>query len=139
MDNILNIDKLSAEQSQNMVSGGKLDNLERLVTKALGVLQEHGVYAMMLFLLSRTGDEAKIAPIICKQLYSSLPKVKAKFPEFLKDIVIPDENTEKARVLAFYSSNEVMGDTNTLFLIRDLYEQTLIYARYGAKALKKEG
>lgn len=138
MDKSLNLDKLSAEHSQSMVSGGKLDGLERLVTKALGVLQEQGVYAMILFLQSRTGEEKDIAPIICNQLNSSLSSVKDKFPGFLKDITIPDEKTSKEKVLAFYSSDEVMGNTDTLFLIRDLFERTLTYTRYGAKALKKE-
>ena len=35
-----------------------IENLENLATKALGVLQEQGVYAMMVFLLSRSGDKA---------------------------------------------------------------------------------
>jgi hypothetical protein len=131
----LNLDKLAAELAQSMVNKAKqgvdgvkkpVETLERLDTKALGVLQEQGVYALMLFLFSRTGDEHKVAPIIRAQLYEALRKL----PDF-KDSDIKDDDAEKA--LKFYTDN-VLKNLDTLLLIRDLYEQTLIYARYGAKA-----
>lgn len=129
-----NLDKLAAERAQAIVHNAKkgvpdvkkpVETLERLDTKALGVLQEQGVYALMLFLFSRTSDEKKVAPIIRNQLYEALKKL----PDF-KDADIKDE-AQKA--LEFYSKN-VLEDLDTLILVRDLYEQTLIYARYGAKA-----
>lgn len=132
---ILNLDKLAAELAQSMVNKAKRDvkgvkkpveTLERLDTKALGVLQEQGVYALMLFLFSRTGDEDKVAPVICAQLYEALRKL----PDF-KDSDIKYDDAEKA--LKFYTDN-VLKNLDTLLLIRDLYEQMLIYARYGAKA-----
>lgn len=67
----LNLDRVAAERAQAMVRKAKngvdkvekpVDTLERLTTKALGVLQEQGIYAMMLFLFSRTSDEYNIAP-----------------------------------------------------------------------------
>ena len=139
MEKTLNLDKLAARYSQNMVSdcNDKIKILERVVTKTLGVLQEQGVYAMILFLFSRSSEEKDVAGFIRKQLYQVLSSIREVVPEFLKNQVMPDEKTAINNVLAFYSSDEVMGDTNTLFLIRDLYEQTLIYTRYGAKALSK--
>jgi hypothetical protein len=131
----LNLDKLAAECAQQMTTmaaGGVLDvdkpvdTLERLGTKALGVLQEQGVYALMIFLFSRTGDERLVAPLIRKGLYraiSSLPDFKGKSPQ-----------DEPQTALAFYSER-VLGGLDTTLLVRDLYEQTLIYVRYGAKAI----
>ncbi|HHG84594.1 MAG TPA: hypothetical protein ENJ82_07585 [Bacteroidetes bacterium] len=130
----LNLDKIAAECAQNIVKNVKeksqgvknpVDTLERLVTKTLGVLQQQGIYAMMLFLFSRTSDEKKIAPFIRSELYNMVKKL----PEFENETVedIPD------KALQFYSNN-VLDNLDTLFLFRDLFEQTLIYTRFGAKA-----
>lgn len=142
MNTTLNIDQLAARYAQNMLSSTQndkksIDTLNRLVTKTLGVLQEQGVYAMMLFLFSRTGDEKNNAPYIRKELIEMLRKL----PVF-SNVDIPNSKSNDAGksdqdVLEFYSSDNVIGDIDTLFLVRDLYEQTLIYARYGAKAATK--
>lgn len=139
MKTISNMDQLAARHAQNMVSNTQdkekklVETLDRLVTKTLGVLQEQGVYAMMLFLLSRTSDEAKITPVIRKEL---LEMVK-QLPAFL-DAATPDPDKGKDKNILRFYSNEVMDDLDTLFLVRDLYEQTLIYARFGAKAAENE-
>ena len=131
----LNLDKLAAERAQAMVEqvrqnaqGVKkpVETLERLATKALGVLQSQGVYACMLFLYSRTSDEAKVAPFIRSQLINALDEIPG--------LSNPPQD-EASQVLSFFT-NEVTGDSlDTLLLVRDLYEQTLTYARYHAKAL----
>jgi hypothetical protein len=136
--NTLNLDQLAARYAQQMVlndeNGGKtVEVLERLVTKALGVLQAQGVYAMMLFLVSRSSnDEKKIARVIqneCNALIKELPEFSG--------ISIPERNSDDDKTtLKFYSSDAVQK-IDTLLLIRDVYEQTLIYARYGAKAAPK--
>ena len=107
-----------------------IETLERLVTKTLGVLQEQGVFAMLLFLFSRTGDEKKIAPAIRMQLYEILKKL----PNF-NNLEIDDE---AKNALDIYTK-KVLDNIDILLLVRDLYEQTLIYARYAAKAEKKGG
>jgi len=128
---LTNLDQLAALYAQEMVKKGKpVTVLERLVTKTLGVLQAQGVYAMMLYLLSRSGEEEKIAPIICNECYALIKEL----PEF-SGISVP---SDKKKILEFYSSNDILGKIDTLLLIRDLYEQTLIYARYGAKAASKD-
>lgn len=143
MNTALNIDQLAAQHAQKMLSDTKnekktIDTLNRLVTKTLGVLQEQGVYAMMLFLFSRTGDEKKNAPKIRKELIEML----SELPVFSSTSIPNSENKDAGKsdqeVLEFYSSDDVIGDIDTLFLIRDLYEQTLIYARYGAKAAAQD-
>ena len=135
MDITLNIDQLAAKHSQQMVSETLKEKraakaLTNLVTKTLGVLQEQGVYAMMLFLFSRTSDERDIARLIRKELIEMLKQLPA-----CSSFTTPDYMDDK-KTLKFYS-NEVMDDLDTLFLVRDLYEQTLIYARFGAKAAEK--
>lgn len=133
----VNLDKLAAERSQQMVNQAKqikevkepIETLERLVTKTLGVLQAQGIYAMMLFLFSRSSDEAKIAPLIREQLYEEL-----KALSIINDENVPQSNKNANDALAFYTE-KILDNLDTLLLVRDLYEQTLIYARYHAKAL----
>jgi hypothetical protein len=138
----LNLDKVAAESAQAMVKKAKedpqvkknvkkpVDTLERLATKALGVLQEQGVYAMMLFLFSRTSDEKEVAPLIRSQIYEALRKLPGFETESIED------NSDKALE---YFTRKVLNNIDTLLLVRDLYEQTLIYARYAAKAEGKGG
>jgi hypothetical protein len=134
---VLNLDQLAAQHAQKMVSNTIQKNdrydkiLERLVTKTLGVLQSQGVYAMMLFLFSRSGDEKNVAQEIRQEFYSIIKQLPP-----LSNIQVPDDSDEK-KVLKFYSSDDVLGKLDTLLLIRDIFEQTLIYARYGAKAISK--
>lgn len=138
----LNLDQKAAYYAQKMVVKAKsvsdvskpVETLERLATKTLGVSQEQGVYAMMLFLYSRSSDEAKVAPVIRAQLFRLLRDREQhhEIPVFAnKDV--PADNAGAQSALAFYSEH-VLNDLDLLLLVRDLYEQTLIYARYGAKA-----
>jgi hypothetical protein len=91
---------------------------------------------MMLFLFSRTSDEKKIAPIIYAQLFRLLRDDEQKhyLPAF-KDATVPADKADAQNALKFYTE-KVLEDLDILLLVRDLYEQTLIYARYGAKAAK---
>jgi len=135
----LNLDQKAAQYAQQIikVSIAKSEDaksVENLVTKALGVLQEQGVYALILFLYSRTGKEEKLAPHIREKLYSLLKVIPA-----LSEIGSIPDDSRHADVLKYYSDH-VCEDLYTLLFVKDLYEQTLIYARYGAKAEgKSEG
>lgn len=139
---VMNLDQKAAHYAQEMVFKAKQDTnvgkpvetLERLVTKTIGVLQEQGLYAMALFLNSRTGDEAKVAPVIQTQLFHLLQNKNQnhQIPAFA-DIKVPSDGVSPETALAFYADH-ILGNLELLFLVRDLYEQTLIYARYGAKA-----
>lgn len=136
----LNLDKLAAERAQKMVGKAQsgvegvkkpVETLERLVTKALGVLQAQGVYAMILFLFSRSSDEASVATTCIRpQLFQALRGL----PGF-QDADVPPDKADAETALKFYSE-KVLDDLPTLFLVRNLYEQVLIYARYHAKALR---
>jgi len=137
-----NLDRHAAQYAQKIVAEAKaceikkpVDTLERLVTKTLGVLQEQGVYAMILFLSSRTSDEKKVAPIIRKHLLDILCGANDASNSYgipgFEEKETPSEDVNK--VLEFFSEH-VLNDMDKLLLVRDLYEQTLIYARFGAKA-----
>jgi len=118
----LNLDQLAARYAQKIVADGQ-DGLENLITKTLGVLQEQGAYACLLFLFSRTGNEKKLAEKTRPHLYNLFKEL----PVFA-DTEITDQNA-----LPFFFDT-VCNDLDTLLLVKELYERTLIYARYGAKA-----
>ena len=133
----LNLDKIAADMAQKIIDSAKnigvskpVESVERLATKALGVLQEQGVYAMMLFLFSRSRDEHEVAPCIRAKLFETLERL----PKFKN---VPKRNSDAKEALQFYINN-ILDDLDTLLLVRDLYEQTLIYTRYAAKAAKAE-
>jgi len=120
---LLNLDQRAAQYAQKIVADGQ-EGLENLITKTLGVLQEQGVYACLLFLFSRTSKEKILADkTIRPQLYNLLKQL----PVFA-DKEITDQNA-----LQFFADT-VCNDLDTLLLVKELYEQTLIYSRYGAKA-----
>ena len=116
------LDTLCAKYGQKMAQNNK-DIVERLVTKALAVLQEQGVYALALFLLSRKGDEKNVG----KQILSELRKLLNESYNNLFPINKPSDN------LKFFLER-VVNDLDTMLLVKDLFEQTLIYARFSAKA-----
>lgn len=120
--NQLNLDQLAAQYAQKIVADGRAD-IENLITKSLGVLQEQGVYACLLFLCSRTGNEKSLAEKTRPHLYNLLKALP----------VFADEEINDQNALRFFADT-VCSDLDTLLLVKELYEQTLIYARYGAKA-----
>ena len=121
----LNLDQKAAQYAQAIVCNGGAQ-IENLVTKALGVLQEQGVYACILFLLANKDHK----------ILSQLCAVLKELPAFQSNADIPTERTDSKATLQFFSDT-VCADLDTLLLVKELYEQTLIYARYGAKAAGK--
>jgi hypothetical protein len=101
------------------------NEVENLVTKSLGVLQENGVYACMLYLYSRTSAADKAIGEKTSKLLLNLTGNVGKKP--LSDSATNDD------VLLFLT-DEICTDLDTLLFVKRLWEQTLIYARYGAKA-----
>jgi len=133
----LNLDQQAALHAQQMVKAAlEVKNepkaVEVLITKALGVLQEQGVYACMLFLFSRTGDEKAFAGQMRPELYRLL----GKLPVFAERSDLPVAPDDARKTLEFYAKH-VSDNLDTLLLVRDLYEQALIYARFTAKAERK--
>ena len=108
----------------------KASDVENLVTKSLGVLQENGVYAVLLYLFSRNESEQHIAKPIRAQLLELTRLLKLSPPISTKE---KPEDAKAEEVLKFLTDG-ICNDLDTLLLVKELWEQTLIYARYGAKA-----
>ena len=133
MSQLRNLDRLAASTAQAIV-GEKRDKeqaekLENMATKALGVVQENGVYAGMLVLYSRPDDAQ--AKAIRVQLLTMLnaPELAAMKLGFTGEAA-----TAKWPAVSQHFIDHVTCDLDKLLLVKELYEQTLIYVRYGAKA-----
>jgi len=122
---MLNLDYKCMEYSQKISKIGD-SSLENKVRKALGVLQEDGVYAMFLWL------EEKDIPIR-KELINLINEVEIK-KYLLKD----SENFNDKHPNDFYERlREVAKDIDKLFFMKKLLARTLTYAMYHIKS--KEG
>ncbi len=136
-----NLDRLAARSAQRIVAeGGDAGKLEILATKTLGVVQENGVYAGMLFLYSRPKAEEDQARAIRDNLLAMLgadeiATLSLRFPEGQgKPGRQGQWSKDKWADVAQHVSDHVTVDLDKLLLVKELYEQTLIYVRYGAKA-----
>jgi hypothetical protein len=134
------LDRIAAERAQNIVDdaiGGKVkaSEVDNLVTKALGVLQENGVYACFLFLFSRPKKDQDIAQVVREQLLE-LAVDDLPFEDWKKRK--PNKPWGAETVLSFVG-NPICAQLDPLLMTKEIFEQTLIYARYGAKAQKNEG
>lgn len=129
------LDRLAAQAAQEIVKEHTQNpkELDNLVTKALGVLQEQGVYAGLLYLYAQSENAAKT--------------IRTRLLEMLKDEILRPLNLaidgDVSRMVWQEVSRQLLEERklfdqmDKLFLIKELYEQTLIYARYGAKAAKE--
>lgn len=108
----------------------KANDVENLATKALGVLQENGVYAALLYLYSRSESEQYLTKPIRVQLLELTRLLKLSPPIGTKEKLV-DAKAEQA--LKFLT-DDVCDNLDRLLLVKQLWEQTLIYVRYGAKA-----
>jgi hypothetical protein len=119
----MNLDLEAARASQKIIEctmSNKSSEVENLITKTLGVLQENGVYASILYLDSRTNKAEKdICPIVKKELIDTT-----------KAVVKQSVNEDNYK----YIRDEICSDLDMLLLTKQLWEQILTYARYGAKA-----
>lgn len=126
----LNLDWLAAQHAQEIIrrtkniKPGEVDNT---VTKALGVLQENGLYACFLHLLAKEKENGTIVVKEMLDLLESLPFGWGK-----PDSSAPEEVLK-------YISEKMTADLERLLLAKETLEQMLIYARYGAKARSSQG
>lgn len=96
--------------------------LENLITSALAVLEEQGIYALFLFLKARGGSGAKN---VDQKLYELLKETPKQAP-------LLSDNAD-----VFTSLQEIADDLDKLLLASDLVRQTLVYARYHAHGPQK--
>ena len=141
----IDLDLHAAKTSQAIIaaSPGKPQDTENLITKTLGVLQENGVYACLLFLYARSTD-AHIAKEVRHELLQMTfdlglplpPETNKQEFDDLKELLREDKGQDWKNGLK-YVSDGICSDLDTLLMVRQLWEQTLIYARYGAKSWKE--
>lgn len=101
--------------------------IENLVTSALAVLEEQGIYALFLFLKARGGT---LAENVSQKLHEFLKKTPQQAP------LLSNNNTDNTDDV-FTPLQEMAKDLDRLLLARDLVRQTLVYARYHARGPQK--
>ena len=123
-----NLDRLAAKYAQEVIKNSKDKDIdvENTVTKALGVLQENGVYACFLYLLAKENE--KVEKVVVNNMLGLLDELNFGWGK-------PNNPSDNKEVLE-YIINKVTVDLERLLLAKETLEQMLIYARYGAKACK---
>jgi len=150
---VQNLDVACATLGVKLGSSGNKDT-ENSITKALGVLEEQGIYAMFLYLVAR--EDGKFVPDLIafmeewcglkggKLRYESWTKAKKKLDEVKKSAksqaIETARKDEKASREAFFQALcDYANDLDNLLFARDLLHRTLVYARYHAKAAQIGG
>lgn len=130
----MNLDLEAAKTAQEIIKetdkketkNNNSSEVENLVTKTLGVLQENGVYACMLYLYSRTSKSDKAVSKVTRERLIGMIELLDKNKKYNGDYKAGD-------VLKFLTDN-ICNDLDDLLLTKQLWEQILTYVRYGAKA-----
>jgi hypothetical protein len=111
-----NLDMECAKCGRALAQLDKVD--EKILTDALSVLEEQGVYACFLYLNSQgKGAGRKVS----SELDGFLRRVPAGLPRLGNDDL-------------FAALQALAGDLDNLLFARDLLRQALVYGRYHAKA-----
>lgn len=123
----MNLDIYAAQCAQEIITKTNKKTskeVENLITKTLGVLQDNGVYACLLYLYScsNRGDD-DVGGIIRINIINILAYLNK----------IPPNGAEPKDTLRYFE-DEICNDLDVLLMTKEIWEQTLIYARYGAKA-----
>ena len=115
---MLNLDYECMKYAQE-ISKISDSNLENNLRKALGVLQEDGVYAMFLWLESKKGKN--IRKILIRLLNES---------EIKKHLLTNSSNFPEDFSKFCEKLREIARDIDKLLFVNKLLERTLIYALY---------
>lgn len=111
-----NLDMICAELGQKLASDENVS--DKLLTDALGVLEEQGLYAAFLYLKAQGGTGGKA---ICAQANGGLK-------------TLPTNTTKVETRDVLVSIKALSGNLDDLLLARDCMRQALVYARYHVKA-----
>lgn len=138
-----NLDRLAAQHAQEIIKrlvnedekGNKeikkaATAADNTITKALGVLQEDGVYACFLYLLAK---EEENGTVVVEEMLRLLENLGSGWNAPKKNGRI---DTRSEQVL-FHIGGKVTVDLERLLLAKEILEQMLVYARYGAKARER--
>lgn len=125
MQDKINLDQLCAEYGYKFAEEVRKVNAKKvdLITKALGVLQEQGLYAFVLFCESRSSNER-----------AGADKIKTLSMELLKelDLINNGDFLDELR-----KEGGLLTKLDDLMLAIQVLEKSLIYARFHAKAMKE--
>ncbi len=129
-----NLDFLCMKTAQEMVNcEGKTADKENVATKALGVLLENGPYGLMLYLETSSDKQKGIAKYYQSKLVSfcAEERIQAYVNGGIK---VPNGGnfgsiTDWLRGIA--------QDLDSYLFVKQLWQQSLTYARYHAKALEQ--
>jgi hypothetical protein len=122
-----NLDAACAKLGAKLASSGDKDT-ENSITKALGVLEEQGVYALFLYLHAR---EKQWGPTTSDEIALFLRQTPSKENALLG----PNPNNGDV----FAALQALAADLDKLLFARDLLHRALVYARYHAKAAQAGG
>lgn len=141
-----NLDRLAAQHAQNIIrrlvdedKDGKdrtdskgikkaASSADNTVTKALGVLQENGVYACFLYLKAK---EKENGDVVIEEMLNLLDELGFGWGK------PKDKNGRvdtRAEAVLKHVAEKVTDNLERLLLAKETLEKMLIYARYGAKA-----
>jgi hypothetical protein len=114
-------------------------NTETLITKSLGVLQEDGVYAFYLFLVSRGSKEDPPALKTTQETFRFLKERGVFASDVLhsEEDLANEQRKEYTTELLNAIRLDIANNLDKLLFAKELLERTLVYARYHAKALEK--
>jgi hypothetical protein len=120
-----NLDFLCMQAAQTMVAGtGEKTAKENLATKALGVLLQNGPYGMVLYLQVQKKDKdiaaefrEQLLTLIRNAVIEPAPPSSGNFSEITKWL------------------QKTAANLDTYLFVKRLWQQTLTYARYHAKAV----
>ncbi len=105
---------------------------EDLITRTLAVIQENGPYAAIVFLCSRINGEKDSTSIVASSVRSNL----LDLAETLGAGGLT-KSGDFRKILDSVIKN-VCSDLHLLLLVKQTWEQALIYARHSAKSLKAQ-
>jgi hypothetical protein len=128
---MIDLDLKAAETAQAMLKDIKptkegTKEAEDLITKTLGVVQENGPYAGILFLCSKSSDDKDTSSQIRRTLLELAEKLGVRN-------LATSGDTRKVLDSVI---KQICSDTHVLLLVKQAWEQALIYARHSAKSLK---
>lgn len=124
-------------------------DVDNLVTKALGVVQESGPFACGLFLLSRTGTAADVKQLaaehvaarraLCELLLLPAESTFAGIQTPWKQRALSPERVGAIKREIVEHLVQLAGvEIDRLMLVKQVWEQALTYARYMARSQKKD-
>jgi hypothetical protein len=122
---MISIEPICAKHGHNMIQSGenpKLQDQENVITKALGVMSENGLYAMCIFLLS-CNKAVYGKKILTQDIYA-----------LWKELEIIDSTVQNNNIEILDATRQITANLPKLILTRKVTEQALVFARYHAKA-----